>query len=436
VENESSLGDLEVNGSQRVNYVGVATNFSWIRSRTAGLWLLPDSTLRMDGEDYYIEHSVLRDITETYSPIGQSMPGRDTARLVMRSNGTVVQYNGPWNGDPLGPWGEREMGLEYAAEDGQGVGYERVGPVNMPTGTPNTDRELGGTYFIACTVARVLVECVDEEEYGVIYEWTPNVTLGFEWHSVAVATDPANLTRRTAENETESPQNASIASNASGETTLAPQPSHAKPPTRPPDEEPPEWEKVPTLPRPVDAPTHVSTFRADNPAAAIRWPVANMVLGAVISALLAQLYSRFTTRDEMLKSQVRQRILSAISTAPGLNLTALAERLSMRRTALDHHLRMLEAAGCVSILREEGRVRVFNSRNEPASIESAHPVRQMILALLSHAGGRYSRRQLAVALANVPERTRNHNVRALVEAGRVRIEFSDRQPWLVLNHRR
>ncbi len=83
---------------------------------------------------------------------------------------------------------------------------------------------------------------------------------------------------------------------------------------------------------------------------------------------LAPLYTRLTPGDA-LSSEVRGRIFALIQARPGVTLAGLANATGSSRTAVSHHVRVLERDALVTT-RREGRVRLFFENGRARVIEA------------------------------------------------------------------
>ncbi|HWH08850.1 MAG TPA: hypothetical protein VNX21_06585, partial [Candidatus Thermoplasmatota archaeon] len=143
VRGDGTPGGTTVDAFQRVQYVGVAPNGS-----APLAWLLPDESVVVRGDDVYVQNPFLPFLTQAYNAHPRETPASDRADLRLSSSNASVMVHGPLAENATGAWGHRAYGYEYTT-NGRSLGYDHVGPFNMPAGH-DVDENMPGTANLTC----------------------------------------------------------------------------------------------------------------------------------------------------------------------------------------------------------------------------------------------------------------------------------------------
>lgn len=405
---DGAPGEAEVDAYQRVYYVGAYGEDA--------VPLLPDESVSFRGSEVWVRQPALRLATESYNGAAPDLSASPVAPDLTSQHAAVRV-------------GEKLYGGEYVDGDG-GVGYERAGPFHRPTGT-DTDYSLTGFDEVACGVAAAEPTCAPTQTYGAAYRSaTPNVKWGLEVYDMEVATrDPQLRDLHRVQHGA-----VSLVLHRAGAVPLAPPASTRDRAAAPEDAGPaatpavapvvPQRDAATGAPPLTVSATTTAPPQDDAPLLAAR--VAAVALGALVLAGAA-LYSRFQTRQSLLESSARERVLAIVDARPGVCLSEVADEMGVTRNAVAHHVRMLHRARLVEVVEDDGRRRLYKPGTSvqpdlrvPAAVAD-HPVRGRIVALLGAAPAGVTRRDIHASLADVPERTRNHAVRRLALRGIVEV---------------
>lgn len=140
------------------------------------------------------------------------------------------------------------------------------------------------------------------------------------------------------------------------------------------------------------------------------------VAAFAIAVALAALFSRMR-KEDMLADPHRRAILSELAAGPQ-RLSALAPKLGIDRTTIAYHASQLARVGLV-LLERRGRSTfvLLPGQEAPARGMVTGEVGGAVREVLSARGGRILRVELHAALREIPQRSRNHAIRQLVETG-------------------
>lgn len=422
VRHADDPGNLSVDGYQRLEYVGVAPDFSLPRSVLGEAWVLPDDDIVIRGSQLYVRHGVFRAVTEAWPAVPQAS---EDYQVRFEPYGFGLFFYGPSPLDLTGPWGDRNMTAGYA-EDAW-ITYEQVGPVNAPTGT-NTDTFFLSDITIPCLfIDEQMPHCKPtiQEQGRRVVSAIPNATAGLEFYDVQVATDPQNLTPPDARAArlADAPALRAFA-NATG------------------SEEPQEERRAaaPSAPATPDARAEPRPRAADAPDAPPRQPlrlqgqtpappppdrtvtllVGVAATGAILAALGVILYSRFNNRAEALESEMRNRLYALVRERPGICVTEAAAALGVKHNAILHHLRVLERVQLLRTAQDTGRKVVYPMGFQPVTGPAWLTRNETCVAILRLVQERPSglpREDVHRLLPEVPERTRNYHMGRMLDAG-------------------
>lgn len=412
--------NLTIDTYQRVHYVGIATNGTHVEEATGLVWPLPDTSIGVSGSDIFIRHFLFQNASEAANGVRPPSPAGEYYYWRWTSDNITLHYYGPSAKERSAAPENRTWALAH--EEG-GLGYDQQGPHNAPGGS-STDRYLAPA-SIWCRglpeegACRRKVEDLVETQRNL----TPNLVFGVEFYDAEVATDPRFL-------------------DGSGEAERRSLPSEGWTRAAPPLAVPmPRQNPIATIAQPLGRPTHPMptpgpSFPQDHstlangvyfplppPPVSPLVPLAAAATAVALVALAAALYSRFRSRDALLaSSEPRRRIVEAVRAQPGVTVGELVRVVGITRTAVLYHLRMLEQARLVEMRSEGGRCFVFPPAALPRGGVPVHLARHPVLGrlvaeLAALEGAVLARRELHARMGEVPQRTRNHLLRTLVEHG-------------------
>lgn len=187
VEGGGSPGGLSIDAYQRLNYIGIATNFSSFRHVAGDQWLLPDQAVTLRTSDAYLPHPLFIMLTETWHETRR--PKETDAIQFSEDNFTLTHPYVSW--DELGTIEPTTWTFVY---DGW-FGYDRVGPFDGQAGN-SSDQYYSALGRGLCTEENGEWGCDPETTVllSQYYALTPNVNSGIELHRFEVATNPGELT--------------------------------------------------------------------------------------------------------------------------------------------------------------------------------------------------------------------------------------------------
>lgn len=413
VENDSNPGDMRIDTTQRVQYVGIATNLHGLGPSAAE----QNKTIR--GNDLYVNQTALSTATDTYNSIPQDRPDRDAAGFEMSSQNVSAYYYGPRAADPTSPNANRTMGMSYGGP-GSIPSYQQEGPYNTPA-LNDTDSKYDMDAAV-CQNAKTECSTYHENVTQRTASTTPDIILGFEWDNVQVATDPSNLTDPGARNDTHTspPLHARTSDPLAQEehrrhdpdATPLPPPS----PTSPPPVGPP-GDKNRTTP----TGSHVTSIMPVTPVSTPRALVALGVAAATVAVawLIASLYSRIRGKDALLKNDVRRKIVELAHEQPGVSLREVAAKLGLSRPTAAYHIRLLRQANLLRVGARDLRHHLYPPEAAPAPSVAVGNTQRLVLRALEAAPAGCTRTELHAALPNIPKRSRNHAIGKLLRAGAI-----------------
>ncbi|MFA5862921.1 MAG: helix-turn-helix domain-containing protein [Candidatus Thermoplasmatota archaeon] len=411
----ASPADSTLDTYERLDYIGVGTHPTWTP-------LLPDESLRIHGRDLYLDDPLLPWLTANSGALPPAPIVADLVGVRMSESNTSVYFPEP---DPDNPGAVRETQRSGVYSSDQGISYDRIGPVNAPGGNDSdnyTSQTAGAPcrfQAAACSPASMITETFNAT--------TPNVRVGVEFQDAQAATNASRL--HPDEDSTPSPPPVATQSQPLGR---APAEFHAPTGIHLAVEPPIAQENVaPGVPLqrthgvseggqpPARAP--VDPLPPPNPP---RLPLAATIViaaaAAITFAFAATLYTRFSTRAQVLDSAARCALLEHLSLHHSLSVMEVSSQLGVTRNAAMHHIRLLEKAGLVRLVRLRRRVMVHPLSEESALQAMTLRARYPLPARLGRAveeHGSLSRSRLHDLMPEVPVRTRNHTIRLAIELG-------------------
>ena len=412
---DGTLGSTNVDAYQRIDYVGVATNFSF----------LPGDPLRgyeqsetLQGSDIYVRYPVLRMLTETWQAGDLHHPGMEYVAFDLLPEATVVHH--PWP-SPAAPLGTRNTSFFYSPG---GVGYEQLGPYNTPTGS-STDTYLFTNDNFAC--AAPTPECHERVDgiHGTGRAATPNVQFGLEFYDTHVATDPKALASPQLFRD---PPDATLGpllrpNSSSQELRSSPTPRvlpDGASSSNPPEAAGPRRDQgnvPPILPLPSTA--SIPAAAAPSPTSPLA-VVAAAAATVLVAILWAAFYSRFQTKSDLLASETRAKILDFVRQEPGCTFRDLGAHAGISRTAVVYHLDFLQKMRLVQLMTvNRKQLAYLVGEAPPARPDVTSGIQSMILDLLLASPEGRTREEIAKAFTQVPRTSRNHSIRRLLQRGAV-----------------
>ena len=431
VSGDGTLQNLTVNTYQRIEYVGIATDFSLFREHAGEYWLLEDRSVTLRGQDLYLPNPALRILTETWQQVPELI---EDYWLRMNSTGVSVDHYGPSTTDPTGEWDVRAFHVEYSSE--QGVGYEQIGPLNAPAGS-STDRYVAQLPNATCFWKDMPVSDCRTFSGGIVdrsHNLTPNVLFGAEFYDLQVATDPSNLSY----NSPLSPLPNALTAGMDRQDNEEPGVVDETNDTRLGVPEEPQGERKRGSPRSSIDPVpegkgHVDILAEMPPSLPPDLPLAVILAGAATAGLLAvlgaMLYSRFHNRREVLQSEMRSRLVEIVRQNPGICVADAARELGIVWNAAQHHVKMLKRLGILRTEAEGRRKGLYlagsNTPQEdiPKWIHS-NPVSHAIFSAIKASPEGIGRDDVRQLLPETPERTRNYHIQRLLGAGAISLEIT------------
>lgn len=419
--------NLTVGSDMRLSYVGVGVGGGWIP-------LLPDESLRVRGSEIMLPNPVVPVVSEKVGRRETPTPVQGLASIDMGERNVSATYYGPSTKSQDPVLAERYWALAY---NNSVVGYRQFGPYNVITGN-DTDSSIFGFSSLVCRYATSEpCEPVMGDAGRAIVANAPSVEWGLEVHETEVATrelspdrgDFVTSARHPIRIIAGVPSNSSADPDPRGVAPGSPVLSHRAAPGGGAASPPPAHPGVDLVTAKVS-----SDQIADGPAG--RAPLAAILATGVAWALMRG-YARFRTPAEALASPPRLAVLDLIRKRPGVRLSVLTRELPLTRTAVDHHIRTLERIGLVKVIRSHRNVLLFTSddapREEPAVLTFlTHPVCNQLLRFVRDHPSGVLRARLHESFAAVPERSRNHSIRRLVQAGLIREEARPEGPHLLV----
>lgn len=409
-ETGPSPGDARIDAYQRIHSLRVYYN----DDRAPYLWLLPDGILAVDGESIYLMNPLIPAATEAWNAHEPERPMRENAGVTLNETAAAVYYVGPHPEEPLGESSRRNVGGAYATE-GQGLGYDRVGPFNSPKGS-DTDTYAASFDSITCEVSDApRCQEVWTSVLSTYVDATPNVQWGLEVYNVSAGAGTGTFNGSGANVSVLGPMG--YGQDPERPLRRGPEPSGFYDPggARAKFTEPTPGVRPPP-------PTAGETAKLSS--ALIREPggPGDLITKAITLAVIlaaAGLYSRFATKSEVLESEMRKRLLDIVAREQGIHLSKLSRELNVTRTAVGHHLRVLARMKLVETRMLDGTRVVFLPGQAAGedSLGRAHPVKTPIFQALKAAPSGLTRAELHACAPSAPLRSRNYTITTMIESG-------------------
>ena len=422
-QRNETIGDSSIELYQQFDYIGIASDFSILRDQMGETaWLLPDRAVMHDFSTLYVEHPLFTTPTEAWAAHGRRI---GPVELVLTEDNISAAYPVVDRSNPTGPLKPHYFEImEYALEGEGDIEYRGVRPLSDPV-NDNLD-EVFQALPKACHYAVDPCTSVMTSAGEKALEETPEVRFGWGFRAAQVATDPQNLT----------PPEAAV---AMPDLDLAVAPLQSllqEPEEQVEDKSPPPKESLsgpsaegrPSDPRPrpgpeATAPMQLQSHPVSPPidgGPALLLAGAAAAAAALLAALGFGLYSRFNSRDDVLASETRARLLALVEAQPGVSLPELVEATGLARNTLRHHLQVLARLKLVRMGEEGGRLVVFamgaKAGGLPVWVRRNAACVAILEALRARPEG-LTREEVHALLPEVPARTRNHHLRRLLGAG-------------------
>lgn len=407
---EGEGGDAEVDAYQKLVYVGAAPS---------DVSLLPDDGLLLRGSDVYVRHPFIAAVTHAWNAHEPSYPGDEHVWLELNEQMALIHY--PTPGNASAPLRESEWNFTYVED---GVAYDHLGPYNKPTGntTDNyasapVEENCFGPAADACAEAAGSARQTARDE-------TPNVRLGLEFYDVEVATTPDALTGVRAGASPASPivltRSVTTADEPHARRPAAPAQDASRGPS---EAAPTPVRAAPTLQGEPDSAAASPTSRPLPPAPA-KDAALSLLIGIALSTLaacVASLYTRATTPEEILRSPARDALMRLVAASPGIHVTDAARAMGVTRNAALYHVRVLARGRLIRVVETGSRTMLYPQSAAPPTAGGAllqtYPIARRVLGVVESQGGAADRALVHERLADVPLRSRNHNLRWLIERG-------------------
>lgn len=421
---DGDLGSTTIDAQQSPSRVSVALN---PEKSPVPLpeGFLPRYALHLEGDRMVLGWGgVYEKLVDAYAGIPQERPYRDAVgfELDMRRIGAYVY--GPSPLDPVGPHGNRTFGFGVDDPDSE-ISSEHLGPFNEKW-TLHFRPFLVSFGNLTCAF-EPLEGCAEAYEgaVGTASPLLPDIRAGVSWESVGLATDP------DAFDWVGSTRYATVAELPLQGSSIAVPPSPTRPQLDPSltpipigeplivteDAEKDGSRRLISLEDQKPPPTNDPPKRASTPYYALMGAVA---AAAAIWWILGALYSRFASKDRLLQHATRVALLEALRDGVPRQASELCRQFGSQRTALIHHLTILERSGMIQCIKSNRRLLVTivgRSRLDAIELEFTHPTRGPVLRVLRDHGGAMARADIHAALPEFPARTRNHAMKRLHELG-------------------
>lgn len=421
-----TLGNTTIDAYQYVDRVSVEVDNSSVEQIGLGSFV-PATKLELDAASGYLPNPVLPLWVGAWRASGAASPVPSLVGVEVSENNTTLSYYSVNKSSPRHELYWNDYPIGYADDpDSAGIQYHRIGPFNQLTGGGGSSDSYVDRYqreACGATPSRLCRETYASTT-AKAEDATPSVSfglryskVGFEFHEVAA--QPRRSMALVAAQEISSPPWPPLwpAWEPAPEAQTPPESVPILPEALPPVSD----EAGPSL---VPPPAAMDAGRTPPPSAeptvapqAGRGLV-GIAVGAALCVALTGLYSRFSTRAEVLDSEPRARLLALVQEGPR-SLAQLSEKTGLARSSVLHHARILERMGLVHVARGNGALRVSASGSKVTQRDlQRSDVAGRIMELLSTAG-RCARSSLHHALRDVPIRTRNYHLRNLIVRGLV-----------------
>lgn len=426
-----SFQNTTVNAYARVSAVDVTLDNSTARHVPGVRWL-PGESVAINGTQGYLPNPILPFLVTNWNALGLRPYLSPVIDINMRQNNTMLTYTSVNMSDPSHPSLDPEHQWGWGYEDnpnatGVGIQYDRIGPFTSPgegEEHSNSDGYINSLGGPVCGYDP-LGDCRQRfnTTTRVIEDETPNATAGFEFYNVDVTIANAS-------------NNGWISGWRMVNGTWMRD----------------GWQATPVLGRPDSSPTVTHSESVNHPpadtvvgragldpqraasyplsVAAIAHPSGLLQTVAVAAASVILLvagvilYSRITSKKRALESEARRRLLQIVSETSGLSLAEAAEMTGLARGTIEYHLKVLVRFKLLRVVRDNGQVLIYTAEATPgaAEIQRSDAAARIIYELQQ--SGSLLRSELHSRLSDFPLRTRNHQIRKLIDRGIVAVTGS------------
>lgn len=415
----SDAGETEADANQRVRFVGVAANRTFV-NELVGHALLPDGSMMLTPSEYEVEHPVFRILIDVVG-VKRGFGPADGLAVLFTDDGFGFEYFGPGLNPVNTTSGTHGAWMIYGkegAEEGL-IERDRVRPQQDFNSTSVDERLDDIPTTRACQEDLLGCEGTLAVPVESAKAATPNVIIGAAFVQALVTTDPENFPTGDGVGPRETP---SVP--LGGRSALGPPTPLPRSPTPTPSLEPnppggPARPKADPWREPIRPDGQLSTaLRATTPpptGPALDGALA-VTVAFVVAVLLAVLYSRVLGREDALVTRRRHSILNALEAGP-MTLSDLTRSLGVDRTTVAYHARMLQKASKLVVTRLGRRVVLsLPGVEEPQRAVTPH-AREVIFQLITTNGGILARSKLHELTAEIPLRTRNRVLKELSNNG-------------------
>lgn len=422
----SELGDTTIDASQTLRYVGVATNLSMFKDAIGDAWIVPDADVTVFASEVYIPNPFFRMGVDTWrNTVGGTWPSEKNG-VRLDEGGITIQCECPGTADGGAPTEWRNRSYTPGPWGSKCITYDRVAPCNAYNST-SLDFVVNGNAERLCTFEELPCDDLLLPGIQAAQSQTPNVAAGVQYEEAQLTTDPSNLEMDAQHKHPSHPAILDRAYRTPG--TALDFGIRGRAPLFPWSEDPPSPAGGPTPDRPSLGPDE------DSPASQTKalqqgiqrrdvLALAAVTAFASIMVLLTSLflYSRFSSKSELLASPLRQKLLGLVEATPGIHLRQLSEELGLTRQAVARHVHLLRRAGLVRVVEDGWRTRVYATGTVPPSSsqhaepEGHRPNCELVLSLLRASPEGLPRAGVHDALKHLPRRQRNRILKHLLDA--------------------
>ena len=432
---DGTLAGTTVDAHHELRYIGVALDSSATREMIGVESPVPETDAGVDFAHFFVPYPffILADGAIDHAPRPD-----DRYFVSMSPEGTIVHYYGPTTRSSDLHFDNQTWGVTFLQ---QGPGYDGLRLVYAP-GPLQSDHELDSTGGVCTTsgaaVIRAVIETASQQpcetEMGHTSETlksnSPSVRAGLQFANAEVSTNASHV------------GSSSYRSRSPSDTVLLKKSLSFPPPGNEPRRNPPlgrgqeDAEVLPAWPVPLEVPIPTgagtrTSISISGGAPSPSWPLVTTALavGAMLLLVGAALYSRLASKQQLLRSAQRQRLLEVVTGQPGVSLAAAASALQLSPNAIRHHAQMLSKAGLLSIVASRHRVFLYPAGRAPRADDTVflrQPVeRDEVFQVLVASVEGLTRSDMHALLPGMAARTRNHRLRRLIDLGFVEVVKSD-----------
>jgi DNA-binding transcriptional ArsR family regulator len=415
-----SLGDSRVDAYERITFVGVAID--------TPLLFLPDGTLFVRPSDHSVKHPIYRILIDDVGTLTIPIPVLQPF-IYFDETEHGFGYDDP-GVDPMNSTpGERRSRIPYGDDGAEYdvIDRERIQPFQSLGNTTWDSRVDRVSNDAPCSLldsigCRETLQPVGEA----VMNATPDVNVGFSFVEADFTDDPSAFPSHGALGDRASLLDAPLARSATRAPAgpLAPASSGPRPLSQGAPAGGPASDPI-DAPAPRGRVPHPAPVTVQNRSPPAAHAGAQLLVSAAafsVAVVLAALFARIRSKDGALASGRRQALLAVLHQEGPMTLAALARKLGVDRTTVEHHARHLER---LSMLRahKQGRLVVLALPEQPVGpiVPAFKPLRVRLLDEIRSSGGSTTQQEIARLTSDVPKRTRNHALRELQLAGIVEI---------------